>query len=820
MSYFFLFNRCLTRIASLGYEKKLLEEATKILTHYNTVYVKLPYPFFSNEHWYVETNLEDFRYAKWTGLAEDGKTHMYDYEGYRGRFIGFDPTRKAFCCELDQEYDGPSSDRKQLFLDIRNDPVARAIYAWKAWEDAYAQVVALHKKTSNWDKELIDEMKDAFEKWAALTVISPQVEVVDPVNNTPVYGNTDLESIENFDFLNFIQDAVVVQHGPVFTATTSVAVVMKSVLNAQDIDLWEKGKNLSKKYTAFVQRQFVEKGWKQAGEMTVNDARAILSYPIVQELLCHDLMNDDEWQQRFGAAPRPRAPLSDTAANAIGLVRSDEYRHRKQDRLRETARTTAAKLWKVINEFKNSPLMLTGSDTVEALEAVDTYHSNIENFIHVQGYIMRQKLNQLLSSTGYLPGDPSQTEHDDDEEHEGDDLREERDETNTPENIAAGSNFRALKSLDKKVIEAKNELVDAEETQAIHPTDKQAEEQVILAKKALSDAEEALRAALHAFTLDELRKIISLPRMDSSFKPQDSKATLEKRIHGIINRKRDDDSESESGNSGATTSSSSSSVSGDEGESLTDDASTGHAHHGDDDHVCHEMQKLNEAIRTGKGLQELARWLQKWISSAYPNMNMAANLKKETLSAEENMVFLFRECYALYANATNLKRHEAFFKTFVHMWCLQHTVIPAAEKVAVTPGTGGGSMGWITQKVTYTLKEHKGEIKTLEVPIVTAMQNLVKELTAELDATNPKSLTYFVDDPKGITARLTLQGENDSFKTVVTPQMTKNLLKFVETENPALLPAPGKKAAAAAILPDVAAPVLAIEANAEAPADL
>jgi hypothetical protein len=797
-----------------GYEKILFEEATKVLTHYSTVYVKLPYPFFSNELWYLEVDLEQFRHAKWAGLADDGKTKIWDYEGYRGRFTGFDLTRKAFCCELEEAYDGPSTDRKQLFFDIRNEPVAQAMDAWKPWEDAYAQACALHKKTRKWDKELLDEMKDAYEKWAVLTVISPQVEVVDPDTDTPVYGNTDLESIKNFDFLNFIQDAVVVERGPVFTANTPLAVVMKAVLKPQDIELWEKAKNLSKKYTSFVQRQFVEKGWKHSGEMTVHDAHGILSEPLVQELLCHDLMTDDEWKQRFEVAPRPTDKLSDAAANAIDLIRSDSDGRRKQDRLRDTARTTATKLWKGINDFKNAPLMITGTDTIEALEAIDTYHNNIESFIQVQGFVMRQKLNQLLSSTGYIPGDPSEHEENEDEALEGDDLREERDKANTPAHIAAGANLRALQSLDTKVVEAKHELEDAEEARVIAPKNKQADGSIDLAKKALSDAESTFRNRLGAFTLDELRAIISLPRMDSSFKPKDTKATLEKRIHDVIKRKRDDDSEADSGASGSTTSNSRSSGRESESDAATDDASTEDAHHKGDDQVCQEMRKLNEAIKIGKALQELARWVQKWLMKAYPTMNMNANLKKEILSAEDKIVFIYRECHSLFANASNLKRHEAFFKTFVHLWCLQHTIIPAAEKVAVTPGVAGGSMGWITHKVTYSLKEHKGEILTREVAIVSAVQHLVKELTSELDATNPKSLTYFVDDPKGITARLNLQGEQDSFKTVVTPQQTKNLLTFVQTEDPNLLPAPGKKAPVAALLPAAAAPVLAIAANA------
>ena len=793
-----------------GYEKILFEEATKVLTHYSTVYVKLPYPFFSTDNseiWYEEYDLEQFRYAKWSGLAEDGKTKIFDYEGYRGRFTGFDITRKAFCCELEQAYDGPSDDRKQFYFDIRNEPVAQAIDAWKSWEDAWAQITVLYKKTKKVDKELLKEMKDAYEKWAVLTVFSPQVEVVDPDTDAPVYGNTDLESIENFDFINFIQDAVVVERGPVFTANTPMAVKMKSVLNAQDIDLWEKVKNMSQKYTSFVQRQFVEKGWKHSGEMTVHDANIILSQPLVQELLCHDLMNDDEWKQRFDAAPRPQGNLSDTAANAINLIRSDSDGRRKQDRLRETARTTAVKLWKSINEFNNAPLMITGKDTIESLEAIDTYHDNINNFIHVQGYIVRQKLNQLLSSTGYIPGDPSEYEGNEDEDLEDDDLREERDQANAPELITAGANLRALQSLDTKVVEAKNELADAEEDRAIAPKSKQADGAVDLAKKALSDAESNFRNRLGAFTLDELRNIIRLPRMDSSFKPNDTKATLEKRIHDVIKRKRDDDSEADSGASGSTTYSASSSRGG-ESDAEADDASTEDAHHEGDDQVCLEMRKLNDAIKVGKALQELARWVQKWLLQAYPTMNMNANLKKDTLSAEENIVFIFRECHSLFANASNLKRHEAFFKTFMHLWCLQHTVIPAAEKVALIPGATGGSMGWITQKVTYSLKEHRGEIRTTEVPIVSAVQHLVEELKSELDATNPKSLTYFVEDPKGITARLNLQGQQDSFKTVVTPKQTKDLLTFVKTEDPKLLPLPGKKA-----------PVLAIEANgAPAPA--
>ncbi len=801
-------------VCGLGYEKKLFEEAVKVLTHYSTVFVKLPYPFFSIEQWHVEVVLEEFRYAKWDGLSEDGKTKTWDYDGYRGRFSGFDLKRKAFCCELDHDYEGASTDRKQFFFDIRNEPVAQAMNAWKPWEDAYAMTLAIHKKTKKWDNELLDEMKEAYEKWAVLAIVSPQIEVVDPANeDTPFYGNTDLESIENFDFVNFIQDAELVTRAPVSTGTSTVAVAMAAMLTSRDAELWKSAKTLSQKYTSFVQRKFVEQGWKHSGEMAVHDARAILSYPFVQALLCHDLMNDDAWEQRFNKAPRPESTLSDMAASAIGLVRSDAG-GRRQDRLRETASTTAAKLWKSISDFNNEPQnILTGTDlNIEAIEALDMYHTNIDNFINVQGFIMRQKLNQLLSSTGYIPGDPTEFEQEDDEENEGDDLREERDSAKTPASIAAALKLRALQSLDTNVVDAKNELVDSEEAHVIDPTNEEDKAAFGLAKKAVSDAEVAFSNALHTFTLDDLRNIISLPRLGSSYKPDESKATLEKRIHDLIKRKRDDDSEAGSGSSGSATGSSSMQEA--DGDAHMDDAST----EDNDGEVCNSMQKLKDAIKVGSGLQGLARWIQKWLLKADPTMNLNANLKKEKLSDGDTYVFLYRECHSLYANASNLKRHEAFFKSFMHLWCFQHTVFPTAEKIAIIAGPGGGSLGWVSQQVTYTLKEHKGVVRAVTVPIVSAVQQLVTELTTELDAANPKSLVYFVDDPKGITARLNTEGERDSFKTAVTPQTTQAILEFVKTENPALLPDPRRRSAAAALLSAGAAPAMALTAPAAAQA--
>jgi hypothetical protein len=105
-------------------------------------------------------------------------------------------------------------------------------------------------------------------------------------------------------------------------------------------------------------------------------------------------------------------------------------------------------------------------------------------------------------------------------------------------------------------------------------------------------------------------------------------------------------------------------------------------------------------------------------------------------------------------------RHEKFFTSFMHMWCFMHAIIPAAEKVAVAPGPDGGSMGWIRNNVTYTVK---GGTQTATTPIVAALTQLRDELAAELDANNPKSLTYFVKDPKGITLRLKAEGEKDSY---------------------------------------------------------
>ena len=248
-----------------------------------------------------------------------------------------------------------------------------------------------------------------------------------------------------------------------------------------------------------------------------------------------------------------------------------------------------------------------------------------------------------------------------------------------------------------------------------------------------------------------------------------------------------------------------------------DDAST----EDEDEDVCKEMQKLKDAIKVGKALQELARWVQKWIAKAYPTLNLSVNLKKEEYTKEDTIVFVYRECHSLYSNASNLKRHEAFFKTFMHLWCLQHAIIPTAEKVAVTPGAGGGSMGWVTEEVTYTLKEHKGEVKAVTVRIVAAVQQLIKELTAELDANNPKSLAYFVVDPQGITLRLKHQGERDSHRETVTPQATQDLLRFVgnPAKNLALLPTPGKKSPAtqARLAAAAAAPALAILAPDAAP---
>ena len=751
-----------------GYEKQMLEDAAKVLTSYDAVYVKLPYPYFSSEKWKYVMDLQNFRFAKWSG--------SWDYNNYSGRLVGFDPVRKAFRCELEEAYDGPTTDRKVLFFDLRVQEVAKAERVWGEWLATWHKTVFLEKETKAWDTELVSRLDELYEEWAALAAISPMVVVVDSMNR-PVIGNADLESIECFDFMNY-GDVEIVEHAAPAFETDPKGKTLK--LNPDDTKVWKELIELSKKYTTLVQRDFIEQGWKQSIEMAINDARTMISKTTVS-LLCHDLMTAGEWRQRFGDVQKPDNALHQTAFKAIGLVRSCREEQTSTTRLKAALRPTATKraeqLWKEINSFltRQSNLITDSTNMSAAIDELDKYHTNLAAFIRVQETVIKQKLNTMQSSAGYIPGNPMETQNDEEEEVEDDDERWERNQANTPDVLHAASSFRKLQALDMLVANAKDDVVDTPGSSCDD-------------RSALANAEAAYKAALHAFTVKELRDMLAHPRFHQLTTDTDSRADLELRVHELVTRKRDDDSEADSEPDADSDSDSESDSAEKNNSSVADEC----------DDVCDEMQQIEDALKTGRGLQEVAKFVQNWLVLAYPSIdfrtNMLSEARTDAARAARPRVLLYRQCYSLMANAANRRRHEAYFEQFAYIWRLQHDIIPAAEEVAFTVGsTGPGNTGWEHHMIDIRDIDRQTQRDTIKFAVTV----LVETLKAELDDKSPASLAYFVRDADGVTARLRIQGETDPFTKKVTKEDNANLLQFIAEKgaNPALLPAPKRRQA-------------------------